>query len=175
MKSKKTLQTAGMTAIIVLAVTVLTYLDVLGTWDSTMLDLMTQKPSKVNQNIYIIGIDDKTLKEYGMISDWSRDLSGKLVERLSENPDTAPAVIGFDVIYSESKDTESDRYFAQACKKAGNVVVASSYGFKKRPERAENGTIVYNPFYVDYAVRPYEELRESETEGFANTTVDHDG
>lgn len=77
MKSKKTLFTVGMTAIIVVLVTVLTYLDVLGNWDSTMLDLLTQKASKVDQNIYIIGIDDKTLKEYGAISDWSRELSGK--------------------------------------------------------------------------------------------------
>lgn len=172
---KERLWTAVMTVGIIILVTTLTYFNVLRNWDSTMLDLLTQKASSVKDNIFIIGIDDKTLKEYGKISDWSRELSGKLVEILSENPENAPAVIGFDVIYSENREKESDQYFADACRKAGNVVVAASYEFKKKPERDQNGTIVYNPFYVDYAVRPYEELEECVTTGFANTTVDYDG
>lgn len=175
MKNSKTLRTAVLTAGIVIAVTVLSYLDVMGVWDSTMSDRLNQKISDINRNIYIVGIDDRTLEKYGMITSWGRELSGRLVEKLNENPDAKPAVIGFDIIYSENADEQGDRYFAEACKEAGNVVAVSTFSFKERPEKDENGEVVYNPFYVDYALQPYEALRENVDTGFANTTVDSDG
>ncbi len=175
MKTKKTLRALAVAIGIVIITMIMSYLDVMRVWDRAASDILNQRGSSVSKNIYIIGIDDKTLQEYGMITDWGRELPGKLVEKLNENPDARPAVIGFDVIYSESVDEAGDNYFARACKNAGNVVTASTFVFKEQPETDENGKVTYNPYYIDYAIFPYEELRESVTTGFANTTVDKDG
>lgn len=175
MKAQKRLRTAVITVVIIVIVTVLGYLDVLGVWDDSVSDALNQNASNVNKKIFIIGIDDKTLEQYGMIAQWGRGLSGKLVEKLNENPDAVPAVIGFDIIYSEFVDEEGDSYFARACEEAGNVVMVSRFEFKERPEKAENGKITYNPYYVDYLIQPYEGLREHVAVGFANAVVDSDG
>ena len=86
-----------------------------------------------------------------------------------------PAVIGFDVIYSEKADKEADDYFAKVCGEAGNVVAAMSFSFKEQPEQDENGRIIYNPYYVDHVIEPYDSLKDEVMCAFANTFVDTDG
>lgn len=175
MKVKRGIRTAFITAVIMIITGILSYLDVLGIWDSAASDLFNQHTTSVNRNIYIIGIDDKTMEKYGMISGWGRSVSGKLIEKLNQYPDARPAVIGLDVIYSEIVDETGDRYFANACKKAGNVVAVCSFNFKEQPETDETGKVTYNPYCVDYVLWPYEGLLENVGTGFANTTVDKDG
>ena len=175
MEKRRLLQTIVSAVFIVILTALLSYLNIMETWDQSTSDILNQKASGVDKNIYIIGIDDKTLEKYGAITDWGRELSGELVERLNENPDAKPAVIGFDVIYSEEGNKEGDKYFAKACKKSGNVVAVSSFSFKEQPETDENGKITYNPYHINGVLRPYEELQKSVKTGFANTTVDSDG
>ncbi|MCI5619978.1 MAG: CHASE2 domain-containing protein [Lachnospiraceae bacterium] len=173
---KKEIWRRGVIAAILVVITMLlSYENVMDTWDAGVSDSINQDGGNVSRNIYIIGIDDKTLQEYGRISAWGRELSGQLVEKLNENPEARPAVIGFDVIYSESSDEEGDQYFANACREAGNVVAACSFAFKEQPETDESGSVSYNPLYTDYVILPYEELQENVNIGFANTTVDRDG
>lgn len=175
MKAQEILRTAIITIVIIVITTTLSYLDVMKTWDKETSDILNQKVSNVNKDIYIIGIDDKTLEEYGFITSWGRELSGQLVEKLIENPESKPAVIGFDVIYSEKVDEEGDLYFAKACGEAGNVVVANTFIFKEQPETDKSGNITYNPLYVEQLVQPYETLQNNVSTGFANTCVDSDG
>lgn len=160
---------------IILVSIVFHYFGAAGLWDIGMSDRLNQHESVTNKKIYIIGIDDKTLDQYGPVNTWSRDIPAKLVEMLNANEGARPTVIGFDVIYSEKADEEADGHFADACKKAGNVVVARSFSFKEMPEKDENGRITYNPYHVDYVIEPYDSLRESAIDGYANTTVDPDG
>jgi len=174
-KAKDYIRTSVITVLIVIITTIISYFDVLGEWDKSIADITNQRSTGVNSNIFIIGIDDKTMEQYGRVSKWGRDISGKLVEKLNENPDGRPAVIGFDVIYSENADEEGDKYFADACKKAGNVVAAATFVFKEHPETDENGKTTYNPFYVDYRLLPYESLFENVDIGFANTIVEEGG
>ena len=103
---------------------VLGHFSAAGLWDARVSDLLNQKESVTNKKIYIIGIDDKTLEQYGAVNTWSRDIPAQLVELLNAEAPTAPAVIGFDVIYSENVEQEADMHFADACKEAGNVVYA---------------------------------------------------
>ncbi|MDD6071636.1 MAG: adenylate/guanylate cyclase domain-containing protein [Clostridiales bacterium] len=175
MKADEVLKTAVTTAVIIIIVTVLSYMDIMKIWDRSMLDVMTQSSSGVNPKIFIVGIDDKTLEKYGMISGWGRELSGKLVEKLNENPGTEPAVIGLDIIYSENADKEGDIYFAKACENAGNIVAASNLVFKEQPQKNEAGDTIYNPYNVDYSLKPYQELSEYVDTGFVNTVIDSDG
>lgn len=175
MKSKAEKITAIATAAVTLLSFLIFYFGTAGFWDMGILDRLNQRESVTNKKIYIIGIDDKTLEQYGPVNTWSRHIPAQLVELLNSGPDTRPAVIGFDVIYSEKADEEGDRHFADACKEAGNVVAALSFSFKEMPERDEKGKTVYNPYHVDYVIEPYEELRDSVICGYANTAVDRDG
>lgn len=178
-ESKKTpvrkRRSAALTAAVILLSLVFLYFGATGGWDMGLSDMLNQRGSVTNKKIFIVGIDDKTLEAYGPINTWSRDIPARLVETLNGDEENKPAVIGFDVIYSEETDEEGDRHFAQACKKAGNVVAAKSFSFKEQPEQGENGKVFYNPYHVDHILSPYAALQESVDCGFVNTVVDGDG
>ncbi len=163
------------TALVIVISFVFVYFGGAGGWDLAVSDWINQRGSVTNKKIYIIGIDDKTLEAYGPINTWSRDIPAKLVEILNADEEKKPAVIGFDVIYSEDGDQEGDAHFARACKESGNVVAAVTYSFKEQPEQDEKGRTFYNPYHVDYVLAPYEALRQSVGCGFVNTVVDGDG
>ena len=167
-------KTAILTAIILVSV-IFHYFGAARLWDIGVSDWLNQRESVTNKKIYIIGIDDKTLEQYGPVNTWSRDLPAQLVEMLNADGKMRPSVIGFDVIYSEKADEKADSHFADACREAGNVVVARSFSFKEMPEKDKNGRVSYNPYHVDYVIEPYDSLRESAFSGYANTTVDADG
>lgn len=175
MKSSGRVKTVAITIAIILVSVVFQYFGAAGFWDMGISDRINQRESVTNKNIYIIGIDDKSLEQYGPVNTWSRDIPAQLVEILNADESTKPAVIGFDVIYSEEADANADNHFAKACKAAGNVVVARSFSFKEMPEKDENGKVTYNPYHVDYVIEPYQSLRDSAVSGYANTTVDADG
>lgn len=143
--------------------------------DVMVSDALCQRASVANKNIYIIAIDDKTLEQYGSITSWSRQRSADLVRLLNENAQTKPAVLVFDVIFSEKGDESGDAAFAKACGEAGNVVTAMSYRFKEQPEYDENGRMTLNQYHVDGVIMPYEALRETTKQGYANTLVGADG
>ncbi len=138
-------------------------------------DRLDQRETVTNKKIYIIGIDDKTLARYGPVNTWSREIPAQLVSGLNGAPGGGPAVIAFDVIYSENADAQADDHFAGVCKEAGNVIAAMSFSFKEQPEKDEKGRVVYDPYYVDHVIEPYESLKAAVTYGFANTYVDPDG
>lgn len=175
MKKKDYIKTAVFTIFIMIASIGFHFLGATGSWDVRISDWLNQKETVTDKKIYIIGIDDKTLEKYGPVNTWSREIPARLVETLNADGKAHPAVIGFDVIYSENVDETADAHFAEVCKKAGNVVAAMSFSFKEQPETEEDGTVIYNPYHVEDVITPYKNLRESVTCGFANTTIDADG
>lgn len=176
MKMKKEkIKIVGITVLVTLVTIAFHFYTASTLWDAGVSDLLNQRGSVTNKKIYIIGIDDKTLQEYGSVNTWSRDIPAELVEILNADEAGKPAVIGFDIIYSEQAEAEADARFARACKEAGNVVAAASFSFKGQPEADETGKVVFNPYHVDYVLQPYQELRDSVDCGFVNTTVDSDG
>ena len=122
-----------------------------------------------------MAIDDKTLQEYGAVSQWNRGIYSELVQILNQNKEVRPAVIAFDIMYIESTDDVIDQEFAEVCGEAGNVVTAFNLQFKEQPEMDENGKVTFNSFFVDEIDFPYEALKESTDYGYANTVVDADG
>lgn len=169
------MKTAAVTAAVVLTSLAFLYFGTAGFWDIGISDRLNQRESVTNKKIYIIGIDDRTLEKYGPVNTWSREIPAKLVSLLNGADDARPAVIGFDVIYSEEADRETDDLFAAVCGEAGNVVAAMSFSFKEQPEQGADGRIVYNPYHVDYVIEPYDSLKNEVVRGFANTFVDADG
>ncbi len=175
MKHLSRMKAAAITAAVILTSLTFLYFGTAGFWDMGISDRLNQRETVTNKKIYIIGIDDKTLEQYGPVNTWSREVPAKLVKILNGTGDARPAVIGFDVIYSEKADKQADDYFAEVCGEAGNVVAAMSFSFKEQPEKDENGRIVYNPYYVDHVIEPYESLKDNVICAFANTFVDTDG
>lgn len=169
------MKTAAVTAAVILVSFAFLYFGSAGLSDIGISDRLNQRESVTNKKIYIIGIDDKTLEQYGPVNTWSREIPAKLVSLLNGAGSGRPAVIGFDVIYSEEANREADDAFADVCGKAGNVVAAMSFSFKEQPEQGADGRTVYNPYHVDYVIEPYESLKNEVMCGFANTFVDTDG
>ena len=122
MKYLSKMKTAAVTAAVILVSFVFLYAGTTGFWDMGISDRLNQRESVTNKKIYIIGIDDKTLEQYGPVNTWSREIPAKLVSLLNGADGGRPAVIGFDVIYSEEADQEADDSFARACKEAEKMV-----------------------------------------------------
>lgn len=175
MKHLSRMKAAAVTAAVILTSLAFLYFGTSGFWDMGISDRLNQRETVTNKKIYIIGIDDKTLEQYGPVNTWSREIPAKLVSILNGTSDARPAVIGFDVIYSENADRQADDHFAEVCGEAGNVVAAMSFSFKEQPEKGEDGRIVYNPYYVDHVIEPYDSLKDNVICAFANTFVDTDG
>lgn len=175
MRYLRNMKTAAVTAAVILISLASLYFGTKGFVDIGISDSLNQRESVTNKKIYIIGIDDKTLEQYGPVNTWSREIPAKLVTLLNGADGVRPAVIGFDVIYSEEADRKADDAFARVCGEAGNVVAAMSFSFKEQPERGADGRIVYNPYHVDYVIEPYDSLKKEVLRGFANTFVDTDG
>ena len=77
------LKSISVTAAIVLLSVLFYYFGAAHLWDMGVSDWLNQRESVTNKKIYIIGIDDKTLEQYGAVNTWSRDIPARLVELLN--------------------------------------------------------------------------------------------
>ena len=149
----------------------LTYRNTLSSLDYIAKDKLYQSPRGINNDIKIIGIDAKTMDEYGPIQTWSRSRYADLINKLNIDEVSKPYVIGFDIVFSGNVD-EGDKALAEAAGKYGNVVVVNQLVYSERSERKEDGTR-YTPVIDN--ILPYEELYESVKVGFSNVSPDSDG
>lgn len=147
--------------------------------DKIFSDALYYKQTTTDTKIKIIGIDEKTLEALGPMNTWNRNVPAELLEILSANEEIKPSIIAFDIMYMGNVEAESDKRFAQAAKKAGNVVVASRVTWRDKGtfETVGGSVIDYNvdKAIVDNVEYPYEELRANVEHGFANTHQDEDG
>ena len=146
---------------------------VLYSFDKLITDPVYQIPSAPNSSIRILAIDERTIAALGEYADWTRDIPAQLVELLSRDPETAPAVIAFDVMFASPREEAADARFAEACRRAGNVVTAVNLVF--RTELSTDGSVVTaDTDHISAVEYPYGELRASVSYGFANTWLDRD-
>ncbi len=82
-------------------------------------------PVTPHPDIAIIAIDDKSIAELGRFP-WTRTEYARLLKQTSAAG--AKAVL-FDAFFPEHESAGADRAFAEAAKKAGNVVLATSFNF----------------------------------------------
>ena len=143
--------------------------------DKIFSDPLYYMESTSDTNIKIIAIDEKTLEALGPMNTWNRNVSAELVEMLTEDEETKPAVIAMDIMYMGNVEAESDKRFAEACKKAGNVIVASNVVWKDRVTVDSEGNYIVNHSSVEKIELPYEDLRNVSKHGFANAFQDRDG
>lgn len=158
--------------IVGILVFLLTYTNLFSALDYIARDYLYQVPRGIKSDIKIIGIDTKTLEEYGPIQTWSRSVYADLVNTLNVDEDTRPYVIGFDILFSGNIDEEGDQALADAAAKYGNVVAVSQLQYSKKWETDANG-IYYYP--VNGIANPYKDLQEVTSTGYCNFSQDSDG
>ena len=90
MKSKAGKITVIATAAVTLLSFIVFYFGTAGFWDMGVLDRLNQRVSVTNKKIYIIGIDDRTLEQYGPVNTWSRHIPAQLVELLNRDTKARP-------------------------------------------------------------------------------------
>ena len=135
-------------------------------------DAIYQNAGVIPDNIKIIGIDDKTLERLGPYSDWNREYFAQLINFLNED-ENSPSVIGIDVVFSGSNNSEGDKALVEACRNAKNVVLASSVNFDSYLLEKEGK--FYRAQYVSSVDKPFDELNEFCDYGFTNAIYSTDG
>ena len=137
-------------------------------------DSLYQKPSAISNKIKIIAIDETTLEALGPYTEWNRRVFAELIEKLNADPAKKPEVIGIDVIFSGTNDSEEDKRFAKAVEESGNVILASKLDIASQVIRSpENGYSL--EYYVKEEITAYEALNSVSEPGFTNLILDDDG
>ncbi|ABO51592.1 putative Chase2 sensor protein [Desulforamulus reducens MI-1] len=75
--------------------------------------------------IVIVAIDESSINRIGPLA-WPRSVHAELLERLRE-----AKVVGFDMVFDSLSNPAEDQAFAEAIKKHGRVVLASTFSFMK--------------------------------------------
>ena len=126
----------------------------------------------------MIGIDEKALETLGAYNTWDRSVMARALEALAADPDRLPAVVAIDTLYAGETDEAADARLAEAAKRLGNVVTASSAVFGSSLAQFSDGVGVSYKIN-DYAVlqyeEPYDALRQVTAQGHINAMYDTDG
>ncbi len=137
-------------------------------------DAIYQREVTPNEDIVIIGIDDRALEEFGQWP-WSREIIAEAVAYLNSNSESKPAIIGIDVVFDATTTPEVDTLFAETLGKEGNVVVGTFAVFGSTLITNEDGSFYIDDYAVlDYA-QSYDELKTSVKQGHVNAMLDSDG
>lgn len=137
-------------------------------------DTLYQKAKVIPSDVKIIAIDEITLKDLGPYNEWDRGFFADLIETLNSDENTAPKVIGFDVIFSGTNNSSGEKRLSEAIKNSGNIVLASKLETDSRIMKSENGEYFID-YYISEEVTAYDEISSSADSGFTNAILDDDG
>jgi len=125
-------------------------------------DALYRSPGLVNPDIYVFGIDEDALMEFGPVQFWSRQRMADAISILNGG-DEKPAVIAVDMLYSgPSGDDGADEALVLAAEEGGNVVFGAIASFNWNGE-------------VKSFEKPFDALLDVSDYGVLNTTIDTDG
>ena len=149
---------------------VITWLSLLDSSDHFLMDTMFHRGSTPDMPIHIIAIDEATLAELGQYTDWGRGVYAELLDKLCTD-EYSPAVVAFDILFTSEKDAEGDAAFAEACERAGNVIVGTNLEFEEVMVE-KDGKKDLDRSHVERVVYPYDALLPYVKLGFANSEED---
>jgi len=116
-------------------------------------------------NPVIVEIDNYSLTEEGSWP-WPRDKHARLIDILKQN---GARVIGFDILFSEYRDTETDEQLARTLSEQDRIVLASS--LETRMYRSP----LASSLLIDEINKPALEFADYSATGFINLFPDRDG
>ncbi|MEG2297213.1 MAG: adenylate/guanylate cyclase domain-containing protein [Clostridium sp.] len=174
MKSKGWNRADGLISIgLAVLILIIQWMGLLNGAENRLQDFHYQKGGLINPDIYVIGIDEETLMEYGPWQNWSREKIANLIKLLNQDADTAPAVIGLDIGFFGETDSETDRLLAEAAL-SGNNIVATSYATFGKQIIEEHGAFHTEKIVTTYE-EPYNALKTAVSYGYSNVPLDPDG
>lgn len=138
-------------------------------------DLLFQRPQKVQNNLFVIGIDDKTLQKIGPWHTWSREHVADMITLLNSDPENRPAVIGVDIMYFGNTIPKQDNALVEAAQITDNVVFASQILFDEKIKTSENGAFFKDNLHIVDVEEPFSPLNKIAPSGFTNVYLDSDG
>lgn len=117
----------------------------------------------VHPNIFVFGIDEETLIEFGPMQFWSRQKMADAINILNSEPGWEPAVIAVDMLYSGASDNpEADEALVEAAANIGNVVFGSMVSLDWRGD-------------VRTFEKSFPALEAVSSSGLINAIIDDDG
>ncbi|MCL2189208.1 MAG: CHASE2 domain-containing protein [Defluviitaleaceae bacterium] len=159
MRYKKYLVSAAVSAALLL----LFLLNPLWRWELQLQDSLYRRPGFPHPNIFVFGIDEETLIEFGPMQFWPRQKMADAINILNSEEGWEPAVIAVDVLYSGySNDAASDAALVDAALSGGNVVFGSAFSLDPWGE-------------IRTLERPFDSLAAVSRYGTLNTVIDRDG
>ena len=147
----------------------------LSDWDFMISDFVYRQMNGCGDTIKLICIDEKTLAEYGPLTTWSREKSAELMDILYEDPQQAPSVLAFDIMFIGETDPDTDAKLVNSMKKADHVVVASNLVYRGKIVYAADGTPFYDTWNIETEERPYALLDGQVQSGYTNAMLSSDG
>ena len=154
----------------------MSFLDPLYSVDTYITDHVYSRLNGTDPRIVIVGIDEETLNEYGNFTVWSRGKLAELIDKLYEDEENAPAVVGLDFILTDKLNEADDAALASAASKEGrDVIVGTNIVYRGQLETDSKGRRFYNTEHVANIEMPYDELNEAAYSGFTNACIASDG
>ena len=142
--------------------------------DNIFSDMVYQQKRTLDGNIFVIGIDAKSLEKLGPYSTWSREYMAKAIEILNKEEKYRPAAIGIDVLYTGETTKKEDAALAKEAGKYDNVVMATAVNFTSQLVKENQMVYVKNDGVESYE-EPYEALKKNSIQGHVNAMYDQDG
>lgn len=137
-------------------------------------DALYQNADVIPHNIKIITIDEETLSVLGPYSDWKRSSFAKLIETLNADTNKAPAIIGMDIVFSGTNNSDDDMLLVDTVSKYNNIVLASTVTLDTYLYQSENGEYLLGN-HIPAEGKPFDKLAEVSEYGFTNAIYDDDG
>ena len=172
-RNKKRKQIKRLISIVVAGIIIFLYnTNALWFFEYRLQDSLFQNPRLLHPDIFVIGIDQSTLDEFGSFLHWNREKMGLAIDILNTYADYgfAPAVIAVDILYTEaSADYTVDQYLVNSVSRHDNVLMASNFYVGIPP-----GSFDLNPTIIGHA-RPFDSLHPYVSYGIVNSIMDRDG
>lgn len=137
-------------------------------------DSFYQKAKTIPSDIKIIAIDEITLRDLGPYNEWDRAVFADLIEKLNSDENKNPKVIGLDIIFSGTNNSDGEKRFSEEIKNSDNIVLASKLETDSRVMKSEEGSYFID-YYISEEVTAYDEISSVADSGFANVIFDDDG
>ncbi len=145
------------------------------TLDNIIADKAYQERSVASADIVLIEINQQALEDLGPISDWTRDIYAQLIEVLNADEATAPAVIGFDVLFASETIEASDAALVEVAASYDNVVFGSAAEFGNSLVLGDDGEYTLDTFSVTAYDSPFAALAAVAAQAHLNVMLDDDG
>ncbi len=149
--------------------------DLLTRTANSLNDRLYQRPGASNQQIVLIGMDQRALDQLGP-TPWPRSYMAEAIEYLNADPKNRPAVIGIDSTYIGQSDfPEDDARLAEAAAAYHNVVIGETVTFGEQTVVLDDGSFYTDTYVVEQHEQTYAALRAASDPALINAMLDNDG